>query len=310
MDADVTLNNGVSMPIVGFGLFKVHADEMPVAVESAVGAGYRLFDTAQVYKNERHLSDALNTAFKGQKTLDVTTSTEGESATLRRRLLTKRSDIFITSKLHPRNQNFEAAKKAVNDSLVQLQTDYIDLYLIHWPGTSKLKPEDPLNAKNRRTSWEALEEVYREKQSLRAIGVSNFIPSHLRQLLEQSTVRPAVLQSEFHPRLFQDDLLHICKENKIQFQAYSSLGTSSPTNQLLVDPLVADIAKKYHKSPAQILLKFGLQHDVLIIPKSTKPRHIVENTKLFDFELSPEDLETLRNMNEGVHYCWNPDIIV
>jgi len=308
MDQDVTLNNGVLMPLVGFGLFKVHVSEMPTAVEAAIDSGYRLFDTAQVYKNERHLSDALKSAFRKQKDI---ASKEGAAVMENglRRQPTSRSDIFITSKLHPRNQSYEGAKKAVADSLIELETDYIDLYLIHWPGTSKLKPENPANAENRRTSWEALETVYREEKCLRAIGVSNFTPTHLRQLLEESSVRPAVLQSEFHPRLFQDDLLHFCKENKIQFQAYSSLGTSSPTNQLLFDPFINQLARKYEKSNAQILLKFGLQHDALIIPKSTKPAHILENTRLFDFELSPEDMETLEQMNEGVHYCWNPDAI-
>ena len=161
MNVDVTLNNGVSMPVVGFGLFKVHAAEMPVAVEAAVDAGYRLYDTAQVYKNERHLSDALKVAFQKHKTK------EDDATTTR---LTSRSDIFITSKLHPRNQNFDAAKKAVADSLSQLETGFIDLYLIHWPGTSKLKPEDPMNAENRRTSWEALEEVYEQEKCLRGEG--------------------------------------------------------------------------------------------------------------------------------------------
>ena len=163
MDVDVTLNNGVSMPVVGFGLFKVHAAEMPVAVEAAVDAGYRLYDTAQVYRNERHLSDALKVAFQKQKTKE----TDIDISTTR---LTSRSDIFITSKLHPRNQNFDAAKRAVADSLIQLETDFIDLYLIHWPGTSKLKPEDPMNAENRRTSWEALEEVYDQEKCLRGEG--------------------------------------------------------------------------------------------------------------------------------------------
>lgn len=306
MELDVTLNNGVSMPVVGFGLFKVHASEMPVAVEAAVDSGYRLFDTAQVYKNERHLSNSLKTTFQKQK--DTGRDENSSRAVCKRS--TSRSDVFITSKLHPRNQNFEGAKKAVADSLIELETDFIDLYLIHWPGTSRLKPEDPLNADNRRTSWEALEQVYREEKCLRAIGVSNFTPSHLRQLLEESSVRPAVLQSEFHPRLFQDDLLHFCRENKIQFQAYSSLGTSSPTNQLLFDPTIAELARKYGKTSSQILLKFGLQHDALIIPKSTNPVHISENTRLFDFELSPEDIDAMAKMNEGSHFCWNPDPIL
>ena len=153
MDVDVMLNNGVFMPVVGFGLFKVHAAEMPVAVGAAVDAGYRLYDTAQVYKNERHLADALKLAFSQPETSVENPLTRPKC----------REDIFITSKLHPRNQNYDAAKKAVTDSLEQLETEFIDLYLIHWPGTSKLKPEDPMNAENRRTSWEALEDVYEEK---------------------------------------------------------------------------------------------------------------------------------------------------
>lgn len=163
MELDVILNNGVSMPVVGFGLFKVHAAEMPTAIEAAVDAGYRLFDSAQVYKNERHLSNALKAAFRKQGE-GIGDNNEDIVSTVRSNQLTSRADIFITSKLHPRNQNFEAAKKAVADSLRELETDFIDLYLIHWPGTSRLKPEDPLNAKNRCASWEALEEVYREEE--------------------------------------------------------------------------------------------------------------------------------------------------
>jgi len=200
--------------------------------------------------------------------------------------------------------------KAVDDSLLQLETNYLDLYLIHWPGTTKLKPDDPQNKENRLCSWQALEQVYRDTDKLKAIGVSNFTRSHLRHLLEASSVKPAILQSEFHPRLTQQELRQFCSEERIQFQAYSSLGTSSPTNQLISDPLIANIAKKYKRSSAQILLKFALQHEVLIIPKSTNPGHIIDNTKLFDFELAAEDIESMLDMNQNSHYCWNPDCVI
>ena len=176
MDADVTLNNGVSMPVVGFGLFKVHAAEMPVAVEAAVDAGYRLYDTAQVYKNERHLADALKLAFEKPKT-------SIDHLSFRHKC---REDVFITSKLHPRNQNYEAAKRAVTESLEQLETEFIDLYLIHWPGTSKLKPEDPMNAENRRTSWEALEEAYKNEKSVRGEEEGDTVNSLCRRQLGHS----------------------------------------------------------------------------------------------------------------------------
>lgn len=279
------LNNGVQIPAIGLGTFQMRSvpedDVIHRTIDHALQFGYRLIDTAAVYGNEADIGRSL------------------------KELLPKyglsRKDIFITSKLSPRDHGFDSAEKACMKSLESLDCEYLDLYLIHWPGVQKLKREDPKNAELRRKSWQALEKLYKGGL-LRSIGVSNYTIDHLDELLQFATVVPAVLQVEFHPKLYQKKLYEYCKSKGIWLQAYTSLGQG----RLLDEEAVRSIAAQYNKSTAQVLLKWALQHGVGIIPKSVRAQHIQDNISVTEFELSVDDMETLDKMNTNTHFCWDP----
>lgn len=279
------LNNGVQIPAIGLGTFQMRSvpedDVIHRTIDHALQFGYRLIDTAAVYGNEADIGRSL------------------------KELLPKyglsRKDIFITSKLSPRDHGFDSAEKACMKSLESLDCEYLDLYLIHWPGVQKLKREDPKNAELRRKSWQALEKLYKGGL-LRSIGVSNYTIDHLDELLQFATVVPAVLQVEFHPKLYQKKLYEYCKSKGIWLQAYTSLGQG----RLLDEEAVRSIAAQYNKSTAQVLLKWALQHGVGIIPKSVRAQHIQDNISVTEFELSVDDMETFDKMNTNTHFCWDP----
>ncbi|XP_031570803.1 uncharacterized protein LOC116305107 [Actinia tenebrosa] len=278
------LKSGVSIPLVGLGTYQLRStgedDLVHQTLDHALGCGYRLIDTASVYRNEADIGKALKT--------------------LCPKYGLSRQDLFITSKLGPKSHGFENAKMACEKSIQDLDCGYLDMYLIHWPGAQKLKSEDPMNAKLRAESWRALEDL---KQSglVKAIGVSNYTTSHLEELLAFAAHPPTLLQVEFHPLLYQKDLLDFCNQNNIWLQAYTSLGQG----KILEEPVVNDITKRYSISPAQVLLKWGLQHGVGVIPKSTNAQHIKENIQLFDFTLSEDDMKKLDELNNDKHFCWN-----
>lgn len=279
------LNNGVQIPAIGLGTFQMRSvpedDVIHRTIDHALQFGYRLIDTAAVYGNEADIGRSL------------------------KELLPKyglsRKDIFITSKLSPRDHGFDSAEKACMKSLESLDCEYLDLYLIHWPGVQKLKREDPKNAELRRKSWQALEKLYKGGL-LRSIGVSNYTIDHLDELLQFATVVPAVLQVEFHPKLYQKKLYEYCKSKGIWLQAYTSLGQG----RLLDEEAVRSIAAQYNKSTAQVLLKWALQHGVGIIPKSVRAQHIQDNISVTELELPVDDMETLDKMNTDTHFCWDP----
>lgn len=254
------------MPIIGLGVWQAKGDEAAQAVEWALEAGYRLVDTAKIYGNEREVGRAI------------------------RRSGIKREDLFITTKLWNSDQGYESALRAFDVSLEALGLEYIDLYLIHWP-----------ISQFREQSWRALERIASSGRC-RAIGVANYTINHLEQLKKYSTIKPVVNQVEFHPFLYQKELLEYCQKNKIQLEAYSPLAHG----ERLSDVRVAAIAKKYKKSSAQVMLRWGIQHDVVVIPKSTKQTRIKENLAIFDFELSPEDMQVMDNLNENFRTCWDP----
>ncbi|KAL0969921.1 hypothetical protein UPYG_G00234550 [Umbra pygmaea] len=281
----VLLNTGAQLPLLGLGTFQLRGPEDTLqAVDAALSAGYRCFDTASVYRNEADLGRAL------------------------RHLLPKynlsREDIFIISKLGPKDQGIKAREGALR-SLELLDLEYIDLYLIHWPGTQGLGVGDLRNPKNRALSWAALEKLYTQGR-LRAIGVSNYTSGHMKELLEGCSVKPAVLQVEFHPCLAQEELRRLCGENGVCFQAYSSLGTGA----LLQDPLVLQLAQACGRSPAQVLLRWAVQQGIPVLPKSSHQSRVSENAQVFDFELSTEDMERLGEMDCGQKYCWDPSQVV
>ncbi|MFO8018938.1 MAG: aldo/keto reductase [Promethearchaeia archaeon] len=251
------LNNGVDMPIFGLGTWLLTGKEVQDSVKWALDAGYRLIDTATIYGNERQIGKAL-------KEYGI-----------------PREDIFITTKVWNSDQGYNSTLKAFESSLRKLQTDYIDLYLIHWPVSKRLD------------TWKALEKLYEEGKT-RAIGVSNFTIRHLQELFKESETVPAINQFEFSPFLYNKDLLEFCADNQIQLEAYSPLARGRKFD----NPILQSIAKKYDKYPAQIMLRWGLQHNIIEIPKSSNRSHIKENAEIFDFELTAEDMRQLDDLNE------------
>ncbi|XP_061816395.2 uncharacterized oxidoreductase YtbE isoform X2 [Nerophis lumbriciformis] len=280
----VLLDTGAPMPLLGLGMYKLSAEEVHRVVDAALAAGYRAFDSAAVYRNEADLGHALKD------------------------LLPKygltRENVFITSKLGPKDQGEKAMKGALC-SLSNLGMDYIDLYLVHWPGTQGLDVSDQHNPDNRAQSWAALEDLFIQGK-LKAIGVSNYTPAHMRQLMLSCKIRPAVLQVEFHPHLCQDELRSTCKEWGVCFQAYTSLGRG----ELLADPLVAEVAKSCSRTPAQVLLRWAVQQGIPVLPKSSKPERIKENARVFDFTLCEDHMQRLSALKRGRRFCWDPSQVV
>ncbi|XP_018420706.1 PREDICTED: uncharacterized protein LOC108794199 [Nanorana parkeri] len=281
----VTLNNGVIMPLLGLGTFRLRGLENVIqAVDAALKYGYRSFDTASVYRNEGDLGKAL------------------------RQLLPKyglsRADVFITTKLAPVDMG-KGAREACLKSLAELGCQYLDLFLIHWPGKQGWRSDDTRNHEAREESWKAMEDLY-QAGIIRALGVSNYTTSHLTELLGSCRISPAVLQVEFHPCLPQFDLLNWCKKHEIHFQAYSSLGCGD----LLKKDEVTKVANIHGHSPSQILLRWALRQGVGVIPKASAPERIKENIGVWDFELTDEEAEILRGDGTEKRYCWDPTGVV
>jgi len=265
-----TLHNGVEMPWIGLGVFKVQdGEEVVRSVKSALEAGYRSIDTAAIYKNEEGVGRAI-----------------AESNV-------PREELFITTKLWNANQGYDTTLKAFDESMEKLGLDYLDLYLIHWPLPSQGKYVE---------TWKALEKLYKDGR-VRAIGVSNFKIHHLEEIIANCEIVPMVNQVEYHPRFNQRELHEYCKKNKIQLEAWSPLMQGG----LLDDPVLVEIAEKYNKSTAQVIIRWDLQTEVITIPKSTKPHRIAENADIFDFELSQEDMEKINDLNQDKRMFADPD---
>ncbi|XP_058016672.1 glyoxal reductase-like [Ahaetulla prasina] len=278
----VWLNTSTPMPLLGLGTFRLKGDEaVRASLDAALANGYRLVDTAAVYGNEATLGRALKDLLP------------------RHRL--SREDVFLTSKLSPRDHGEEAAYAACLRSLQDLDCGYLDLYLIHWPGTQGRPQDDAGNPERRLQSWRALERLHKAGK-LRAIGVSNYTVCHLQELLANCKVMPAVLQVECHPELAQTELLEFCTRNGIHLQAYSSLGTG-----LLVEhAVVRAVAQQHGRTAAQVLLRWALHRGVSVIPKSASPRRVAENGQVWSWDLSQADMEELRRLDCGKRYCWDP----
>jgi diketogulonate reductase-like aldo/keto reductase len=286
----IDLADGYKMPIIGFGTYKMqNYDVLHKSIDAALKSGYRAIDTASVYKNEEYIAKIL------------------------KELLPKynlqRKDIFITSKLAPYEQGKGKALSACLNSVKRLQCDYLDLYLIHWPGTFNHDPSDEQLKEIRKESWLELEEAHKQGK-VRSIGISNYIPRHIEELLSYSSVKPVVLQSECHPHLAQVAVRKVCEAHGIHFQAYSSLGTSETGNKVLTDPVVQAVASEANKSPAQVLLRWAVQQNIGIIPMSTNPAHVAQNIDIFSFSLTDQQMSRLSALDKEAHYCWNPNSIV
>ena len=272
LQSKTVLNNGVEMPWFGLGVFKVEdGPELVEAVKSAIKAGYRSIDTAAIYGNEKAVGEGIRAGIKEA----------GIS----------REDLFITSKVWNSDQGYETTLAAYEESLKKLELDYLDLYLVHWPVEGKYKD-----------TWRALETLYKEER-VRAIGVSNFQIHHLKDVLAGAEMKPMINQVEYHPRLTQKELQSFCKEQGIQMEAWSPL----MQGQLLDNETLQEIADKYDKTTAQIILRWDLQNEVVTIPKSTKEHRIIANADIFNFELTKEDMEKIDALNESHRVGPDPD---
>ncbi|MGN1402268.1 MAG: aldo/keto reductase [Bacillus sp. (in: firmicutes)] len=265
-----TLYNGVQIPGFGLGVYKMEEGEQTItAVKAALEKGYRLIDTAAFYQNEKEVGIAIR-----------------ESGI-------PRDEIFVTTKVWNSDQGYEETLAAFHQSMSNLDIDYIDLYLIHWPIRGKYKE-----------TWKAIEEMY-DQGKIRAIGVSNFHQHHIEDLMQEARIKPMVNQVELHPLLTQVELREYCKQEGILVQAWSPLARG----RLLTHPTLETLARKYGKSPAQIVLRWHIQNDVIAIPKSVSPVRIRDNADLFEFELSIKDMLTIDQLNCNERTGRNPDDI-
>jgi diketogulonate reductase-like aldo/keto reductase len=264
------LNNGVKMPWLGLGVWQGQPEDgahVEAAVKAAIASGYRSIDTAAGYENEAGVGRAIKAAGIA------------------------REEIFVTTKVKNSDQGYDSTLKAFEESRVKLGLDYIDLFLVHWPVKGKYKE-----------TWRALERIY-EEGLVRAIGVSNFQVHHLEDILSSGSIVPAVNQVEYHPRLTQVEVHRFCKEQGIQLEAWSPL----MLGRVLENPLVLELAAAYDRTPAQIILRWDLQHEVVTIPKSIRAERIAENAKVFDFELKAEDITKLDALNRNERSGPDPD---
>ena len=262
------LSNGVKMPWLGLGVWQSQeGKEVEQAVLWALEQGYRSIDTAAIYRNEAGVGKALKQSG------------------------VPREEVFLTTKVWNSDQGFENTLAAFESSLQLLDTDYVDLYLIHWPVAGKYKE-----------TWRALELLYQENK-VRAIGVSNFLVHHLKDLLPGCQVKPMVNQVEFHPYLIQPTLLDYCHTEGIQLEAWSPL----MQGRVVEVPELVAIGEKYGKSAVQVTLRWNLQHGVITIPKSVKKERIISNSEIFDFELSDDEMQVIDALDRGIRVGPDPD---
>lgn len=272
------LSNGVEIPCIGFGTWQTPNGDVAVsAVLSALEAGYRHIDTAQGYGNEESVGIAVKKSG------------------------IKREEIFITSKLANNDHGYERTMAAFEGTMKRLDMDYLDLYLIHWPNPIAFR--DNWQEANAGT-WKAFEELYKAKR-IRAIGISNFHPHHIEELMKTATIPPMVNQIRLCPGDTQDEVVDYCRSHNILLEAYSPLGVG----KIFEVPEMKALAEKYGKTIAQIAIRWSLQRGYLPLPKSVTPSRIRENADVFDFELEETDVELIANLKGCVGYSANPDEI-
>jgi methylglyoxal/glyoxal reductase len=263
-----TLHNGVKMPWFGLGVYKVEeGEEVIKSVKAALNNGYISIDTAAFYKNEEGVGQAIHES-------DV-----------------PREELFITTKVWNSDQGYESTLQAFETSIQKLGLDYIDLYLVHWPVKGKYNE-----------TWKALEKLYKDGR-VRAIGVCNFHVHHLQDLISHAEIKPMVNQIEYHPNLTQKEVHEFCKKESIQLEAWAPLKRGG----LFSDPVITEIAQNHNKSAAQVILRWDLQNEVVTIPKSVKEHRIIENSNVFDFELSSEEMERINDLNKNERIGPDPD---
>lgn len=264
----VELYNGVKMPAYGLGVYKVEeGQQIEATIHSALRLGYRLIDTASFYENEEGVGRAI------------------KSSSI------PREDVFITTKVWNSDQGYESTLQAFDDSLNRLGTDYIDLYLVHWPVKDKYLE-----------TWRAMEHLYKQGK-VRAIGVSNFQVHHLEDILEHAAEKPVINQVELHPLLSQDRLRAFCKSNEIKVEAWSPLGRG----RFLGEPVLEKIAQNHGKTPAQVILRWHYQNGIIAIPKSVNPARLAENAAIFDFQLDLDEMNEINGLNRNQRFGADPD---
>jgi diketogulonate reductase-like aldo/keto reductase len=277
----VKLNNGIKIPQIGLGVWQAEdGDEVEEAVMTALDCGYRLIDTAAIYRNEKGVGSAIA------------------------RTNVPRQDIFLTTKVWNGDQGYDNTLKAFEESIHKLGVDYVDLYLIHWP-----MPAAGLYIE----TWRALEKLSTDGRA-RAIGVCNFKPHHLEKLLQAGTIPPVINQIELHPRFQQLETRLFCKKNNIAVESWSPIGgrkggmpEGAAGTRLLDEPRLKEIAEKYNKTSAQIILRWHIQNGLIVIPKSVHPERIRENIDIFDFELDVEDMSRIEGLESGGRIGGDPD---
>ncbi len=282
-NSTIKLNNGVDIPLIGFGVFRIpEGKEVEEAVATALSSGYRHIDTAMIYKNEEGVGNAIKSSG------------------------IPREEIFVTTKLWNTDQGYENTLKAIDVSLSKLGMEYVNLYLVHWPTASADEDENKnyLSLNKRAETWRAMEEILKSGKAL-AIGVSNYTITHLEEMKEYAKVPPTANQVEFHPFLYQKELMEYCKKNYIVVEGHSPLAPLAD----MKSPGHADldaIAKKYNKSTAQVLLRWQVQHGVIPLPKSTHAERIAENIDIFDFKIENEDMNLMDSMDISLHVRRDP----
>lgn len=260
------LSNGIQMPLLGLGVYDMYNKEAEQAVIDALEIGYRLIDTAALYNNETEIGNAVKASGL------------------------PRNDLFITTKVGNPDQGYDSTLKAFDVSLQKLKMDYVDLYLVHWPIKGK-----------RKDTWKALEKLYADKR-VRAIGVANYLIPFLEELSTYATTAPVLDQVELTPWLFQPELVEYCKQRNIQLQSYSPI----TRGKKLDDPRLLKLCDKYGKTPAQIVLRWNIEHGISTIPKSSRKIRLQENFDILKFELSKEDVALMDSFNENFRICDNP----